>query len=40
MSEMTSYLTNGEDVMKCFAKLEKFLPHAVIIPLSEVEYQS
>ena len=31
-SEMTSYLNNGYDVMKCFAKFEKFLPHSINIP--------
>ena len=31
-SEMTSYLNNGYDVMSCFAKFEKFLPHSIIIP--------
>ena len=30
--EMTSYLNNGYDVMNCFAKFEKFLPHSIIIP--------
>ena len=29
---MTSYLNSGYDVMNCFAKFEKFLPHSVIIP--------
>ena len=29
---MTSYLNNGYDVMNCFAKFEKFLPHNIIIP--------
>ena len=29
---MTSYLTDGYDVMNCFAKFEKFLPHSIIIP--------
>ena len=29
---MTSYLNNGYDVMNCFAKFEKFLPHSIIIP--------
>ena len=29
---MTSYLNNGYDVMKCFAKFEKFLAHSIIIP--------
>ena len=31
-SEMTSYLNNGYDVINCFAKFEKFLPHSIIIP--------
>ena len=31
-SEMTSYLNNGHDVINCFAKFEKFLPHGIIIP--------
>ena len=31
-SEMTSYLSNGYDVMNYFAKFEKFLPHSIIIP--------
>ena len=31
-SEMTSYLNNGYDVMNCFGKFEKFLPHSIIIP--------
>ena len=31
-SEMTSYLNNGYEVMNYFAKLEKFLPHSIIIP--------
>ena len=31
-SEMTSYLNNGDDVINYFAKLEKFLPHSIIIP--------
>ena len=31
-SEMTSYLSNGYDVMNYFAKFEKFLPHGIIIP--------
>ena len=30
--EMTSYLNNGYEVMKYFAKFEKFLPHRLIIP--------
>ena len=29
---MTSYLNNGYDIMDCFAKFEKFLPHSIIIP--------
>ena len=29
---MTAYLNNGYDVMNCFAKFEKFLPHSIIIP--------
>ena len=29
---MTSYLDNGYDVMKYFAKFEKFLPHNIIMP--------
>ena len=28
---MTSYLNNGYDVMNCFAKFEKFLPHSIMI---------
>ena len=41
-SEMTSYLSNGYDVMNCFAKFEKFLPHGITIKLclSEVKCQS
>ena len=31
-SEMTSYLNNGYDLINCFAKFEKFLPHSIIIP--------
>ena len=31
-SEMKSYLNNGYDVINCFAKFEKFLPHSTIIP--------
>ena len=31
-SEMMSYLDNGYDVMKYFAKFEKFIPHSIIIP--------
>ena len=30
-SEMTTYLNNGYDVMNCFAKFDKFLPHSIII---------
>ena len=29
---MTSYLDNGYDVMKYFAKFENFVPHSIIIP--------
>ena len=29
---MTSYLNNGYDFMNCFAKVEKFSPHSIIIP--------
>ena len=29
---MTSYLNNGYDVMNCFAKFEKLLPHSITIP--------
>ena len=29
---MTSYSKNGYDVMNCFAKFEKFLPHIILIP--------
>ena len=29
---MTSYLDNGYDVMKYFAKFEKFIPYSIIIP--------
>ena len=29
---MTSYLNNGYDVIKYFAKFEKFIPHSIIIP--------
>ena len=28
---MTSYLDNGYDVMKYFAKFEQFIPHSIII---------
>ena len=28
---MMSYLNNGYDVLNCFAKFEKFLPHSIII---------
>ena len=41
--EMTSYFNNGYDIMNCFAKFEKFLPHSIIIQilcLSEVKCQS
>ena len=31
-SEMMSYLSSGYDVMNCFAKLDKFLPHSIFIP--------
>ena len=31
-SEITSYLKNGYDIMNCFVKFEKFLPHSIIIP--------
>ena len=31
-SEMTSYLNNGYDVINCFAKFEKLLPHGIMIP--------
>ena len=31
-SEMTSYLNSCYDVINCFAKFEKFLPHIIIIP--------
>ena len=31
-SKMTSHLNSGYDVINCFAKFEKFLPHSVIIP--------
>ena len=31
-SEMTSYLNNGYDVINCFTKFEKFLPHIIIMP--------
>ena len=31
-SDMTSYLNNGYNVINCFAKFEKFLPHSIIIP--------
>ena len=31
-SEMTSYLRNGDDVIMCFVKFEKFLPHSIIMP--------
>ena len=29
---MTSYLNNGYDVTKYFAKFEKFIPHSIIMP--------
>ena len=29
---MTSYLNNGYDVMNCFAKFEKLLPHIITMP--------
>ena len=29
---MTSYLNNGYDVIKYFAKFEKFIPHSIIMP--------
>ena len=29
---MTSYSNSGYDVMNCFAKFEKFLPHSIITP--------
>ena len=29
---MMSYLDNGYDVMKHFAKLERFIPHSIIMP--------
>ena len=29
---MASYLNNGYDVMNCFTKFEKFLPHSILIP--------
>ena len=28
---MTSYLSNGHDVIDCFAKFEQFLPHCIIM---------
>ena len=31
-SETTSYLNNGYDVINCFTKFEKFLPHSIIVP--------
>ena len=31
-SEITSYLSNGYEVMNYFAKFEKFFPHRIIIP--------
>ena len=30
--EMTSYLDNDYDVIKYFAKFEKFIPHSIIMP--------
>ena len=32
LSGMTLYLDNGYDVMKYFAKFEKFIPHSIIMP--------
>ena len=29
---MTSYLNNGYDVTKYFAKFEKFIPHSITMP--------
>ena len=29
---MPSYFDNGHDVMKYFAKFEKFIPHSITIP--------
>ena len=29
---MTSYLNDGYDVMKYFAKFEKLIPHSIIMP--------
>ena len=29
---MTSYLYNDCDIMNCFGKFEKFLPHSITIP--------
>ena len=29
---MTSYLNNGYDIINCFAKFLKLLPHSIIIP--------
>ena len=29
---MASYLSNGYDVIKYFAKFENFIPHSMIIP--------
>ena len=31
MSEMTSYSNNGNDIMNCFAKFEKFLRHSILM---------
>ena len=30
---MTSYLNNGYDIMKYFAKFEKFIPHSIIMTI-------
>ena len=30
---MMSYLNNGYDIMNYFAKLKKFLPHRIIVPI-------
>ena len=30
---MTSYLNNGYDIMKYFAKFEKFIPHSIIMSI-------
>ena len=29
---MTSYLNNGNDAIKYFAKFDKFIPHSMIMP--------